>query len=60
MSDFYIPKDHLRELFLFSIEKLFLIFQSDLSSFCIFLSEYRPCLTQKTEALAPVSPVCCI
>lgn len=33
MSDFYIPKDHLQELFLFSTENLFLIFQSVLSIF---------------------------
>lgn len=50
MSDFYIPKDHSQELFLFSTENLFLIFQSVLSPFCIFLSENRPFTQQKTEA----------
>ena len=57
MLDFYISKDHSQELFLLSTENLFLIFWSDLSSFCIFLSEYRPYLTQKTRALTLVSQV---
>jgi len=60
MSDFYIPKDHQRELFLIFIENLFLIFWSDFSLFCVFSSENRPFERKKTEALTPVSPVCCI
>jgi hypothetical protein len=60
MSDYYILKVHYRELFLISIENLFLIFRSDFSLFCVFLPENRPFKQQKTEALTPVSPVCCI
>ena len=58
MSDFYIAKVHSWELFLIFIENLFLIFWSDFSLFCVFLSENRPFERKKTEALAPVSSVC--
>jgi len=60
MSDFYIAKVHPRELFLFFIENLFLIFWSDFSLFCVFLPENRPFEHKKNQALAPVSSVCCI
>ena len=58
ISDFYILKVHSRELFLFFIENLFLIFWSNYSPFSIFSSENRPFEQQKTEARAPVSHIC--
>ena len=60
MWEFYIAKVHSWELFLIFIENLFLIFWSDFSLFCVFLSENRSFERKKTEALASVSPVYCI
>jgi len=59
MWEFYIAKVHSWELFLIFIENLFLIFWSDFSLFCVFLSENRSFERKKTEALTPVSPICC-